>query len=215
MSNKEKNHHITTVYQTIEHFSRIFTTLPCSCLLQRLNISEDIMTSSCQTWIKCRQQVVVDLCRTFQRCHIAHTHTLACAIPILYCSCLYLQAVVHPKLFIPWQNVWTEPPPAIVLNALVENVSAAQRCSWLHDWNGRGVLFCRSHWQPKSKQKFVWSCSAAPSLVRSGKPSGCLEGHRQVKVFGRGEPPREAGVWKFTNQRQTLAHQSLKSTLNM
>lgn len=188
--------------------------LPCSCLLRRLNISEDIITSNCQTWIKCRQQVVPDLCRTFQRCHTplcVHTHTHTDLRNPYFALQLSLFTRRRPSnAFILWQNVWTEPPPAITLSALVENVAAAQqrpdsRSVWLK-W--KVILFCRSHWQPESKQKFVWSCPQQKTIWIPWRQSG-------GEGFRRGERPRVASAWKFMNLQQSLVHLSHKSTLNL
>lgn len=74
--------------QVVKHFWKIFHLLPRSCLLQRLNISEDVMTSNCQTWIKRRQQVVLDLRPTCQRCQMAHAHWPA--PPLFYTAAVFI-----------------------------------------------------------------------------------------------------------------------------
>lgn len=109
---------------------------------------------------------------------------------------LSLFTCCHPSsTFIPWQNVWIERLPAIILSTLVGNITTTQQLpnsgSIWRKW--KAILFCCSHWQLQSKQKFVVNRSIAVShlfvSVYSRRPSGCGEGSREVKVLdiGRGE----------------------------
>lgn len=202
---------ITTVYQTRVIFRKILKTSPCSCLVWCLNIFEETVTSSRQTWIMYRLRVHPERNCAFQLCHTplyVHGQTRWPAQSLFYTAAVFIYTLSAIQHF-------------YTMTKCLDRASACNHSvdtCWKHhhkattsklrvnltEMEGDFILSLALTAPVKTEMRSESLHRCLPLLVSvcSRRPSGCGEGSREVKVLDMGRGERVAGAKKRKNHFQ-------------